>query len=258
MKNKIDLFLDSGAFSAWSKNVDIDIQEYIKFIKENEKYISVYANLDVINDAEGTLKNQRIMEEAGLNPLPCFHYGDDIKYLKEYLDYDYLALGGMVPISSKDLAVWLDDLFSNHLTDKTGMPVCKIHGFGMTSLKLMMRYPWYSVDSTSWVMAARTGVIYVPRIKNGGYIYDENCWKVSISEKSPNMKEEGKHFTTLSASKQDLIKGYVEDKGYKLEELASDYKKRDEINIIYYLDLEKTMPKWPWKFKLKSNSGFGL
>ena len=37
MKNKVSLFLDSGAFSAWSKNTTIDIEDYISFIKENEK-----------------------------------------------------------------------------------------------------------------------------------------------------------------------------------------------------------------------------
>ena len=77
--NKVDLFLDSGAFSAMTQGVKIDIYEYIDFIKEHEDVLEVYANLDVIGSAEGTWKNQMIMEEAGLKPLPVFHYGEDEK-----------------------------------------------------------------------------------------------------------------------------------------------------------------------------------
>ena len=297
MKNKISLFLDSGAFSAWSKGINIDIQEYINFIKEHEKYIDVYAVLDDILDPEITLKNQQIMEEAGLDPLPCFHFGEDIKYLKDYLDnYDYIALGGMVPISTKDLNEWLDNLFKNFICDKSGMPIVKIHGFGLTSHKLMFRYPWYSVDSTSWVMTSRMGSIYIPRYNNDKWIYDEDSWKITVSSRSPAKEEAGKHFDTLPKSFQDQILKYLSMKGYKLgksefkkvsakkyklkenerwngketnsgfrkveiiieDGLCNNYKLRDEMNIIYFLDLEKSMPKWPWAFKSKGVQGFLL
>jgi hypothetical protein len=293
--NKISLFLDSGAFSAWSKKIEIDIYEYIKFIKEHEQYIDVYAVLDNILDPEKTLKNQKIMEKEGLLPLPCFHFGEDIKYLEYYLNnYDYIALGGMVPISSKDLNEWLDNLFKNFICDKLGFPKIKIHGFGMTSLKLMLRYPWYSVDSTSWVMTSRMGGIYIPRYKSGRWIYDENSWKVSISTRSPNKSEAGQHINTFPEIQKIHIINYFSEKGYVLGKsefrfesakynlkknekwigkiiggkreietiiepgLCNDYKLRDELNIIYYLDLEKHMPEWPWSFKAKGVERFEL
>jgi len=290
-KNKVDLFLDSGAFSAWSKGVEIDIYEYINFIKENEKYIDVYANLDAIGDPKATLKNQKIMEKAGLNPLPCFHYGEPIKYLKHYLKkYDYIALGGMVPISTKDLLPWLTDLFTNHLCDKKGNPLVKIHGFGMTSLKLMLKFPWYSVDSTSWVVTGRMGGILIPKKINGKYDYKKNPLKITISSKSPSAKQKEQHFKTFSPIQQKVFLSYIHEKGFKLGKsnfhkenpetyelkenekwnkkkesivetiiepgLCNDYKLRDEINIMYFLDLEKTLPKWPWKFKSSTKKDF--
>ena len=158
IKNKVNLFLDSGAFSAFTQGVEIDIYEYCSFIKKNKKYIETYAVLDVIGSAEKTWENQRIMEKAGLSPLPCFHFGEDIKWLKKYVKkYDYMALGGMVPISSKDLKVWLDDLYSNHLCDKDGMPKIKVHGFGMTSLSLMLRFPWYCMTEEDHEVLTKTG-----------------------------------------------------------------------------------------------------
>ena len=62
----IDLFLDSGAFSAWSSGTNISMDDYIDFIIENKQYITVYSNLDVIGDAEATWRNQSLMERKGL------------------------------------------------------------------------------------------------------------------------------------------------------------------------------------------------
>lgn len=298
-KNKVDLFLDSGAFSAWSQGGEIDIQEYIAFIKKHEQDLEVYANLDVIGDAEGTWKNQKIMEDAGLNPLPVYHYGAPEKWLTRYLKagYDYIALGGMVPITTGQLQQWLDRIFSDYLTDESGMPVIRVHGFGLTSLRLMLRYPWYSVDSTSWVMTGRMGSIYVPRFKNGQWVYDEESWKVAVSNRSPGTSEAGKHFLTLTQKQRELVLEYMSSKGYEYGEsefrqeaqdyslkdnekwaekkpkdkqakrrvevikvpgVSNKYQLRDEMNIIYFMDLEKTMPAYPWAMKKQVRKGFGF
>jgi hypothetical protein len=293
----IKVFLDSGAFSAFSQGAEIKIDDYITFIKEHKPYLEVYANLDVIGDPEGTLKNQKIMEKAGLDPLPCFHYGEDPKYLQYYIEhYDYVALGGMVPISTPDLILWLDEIFSKYICDEKGMPRVKIHGFGLTSHRLLVRYPWWSVDSTSWVMTGRLGSVYVPRFRAGKYDYLQDAWKVAVSTRSPSQKEAGKHISSFSPGLRAKIseyfthKGYqvgksrfrTEKEGYKLKEnerwngkaldgkreveeilepgLSNDYKQRDELNIIYFLDLEKALPEWPWAFKEAGGGrqGFGL
>jgi hypothetical protein len=39
--------------------------------------------------------------------------------------------------------------------------------------------------------------------------------------------------------------------------ISNKYQLRDEMNIIYFLDLEKSMPKWPWAFE-KKYGGFEL
>jgi len=288
--NKINLFLDSGAFSAKTQGVSIDIQEYIQFIKQHEHILEIYANLDVIGSTEGTWQNQMIMEKAGLKPLPVFHYGTDIKWLQRYLrkGYDYIALGGMV--KTPNLVSWLDNLWKEYLVDENGMPKLKVHGFGMTSLNLMLRYPWYSVDSTSWVVTGRLGSIYIPYYRGGKWLYNENSMKVSVSSQSPDLKETGQHFQTMPPLQQKIILQYLEEKGYvmgssefKMEQqdyelqenerwsqkkpkdkhekrrveiivepgVSNKYQLRDEVNIIYFLDLEKSMPAYPWALKLQ-------
>ncbi|MFW6326751.1 MAG: hypothetical protein ACOC2F_00405 [Bacteroidota bacterium] len=286
---KIDLFLDSGAFSAKTQGVEIDIQEYIQFIKRHEKAIDVYANLDVIGSAEKTWENQMIMEKEGLHPLPVFHLGAPRSFLERYIDrYDYIALGGMVGIKNSQLIQWLDPLWRDLLTKPNGIPKVKVHGFGLTSLRLMLRYPWYSVDSTSWVVTGRLGGIYMPRFADGKWIYDRNSWKISVSNKSPDLKEAGSHIETLPPIQKQIVLRYIEEKGYSLGKsefrkesqdyelqedekwaekkpkdkttkrevekiiepgISNKYQLRDEMNIIYFLDLEKSMPTWPWPFK---------
>ena len=96
MAEELDIFLDSGAFSAYTQKTEIDLDEYIKFIKQNESLVEVYANLDVIGDAKATWRNQQIMEKAGLSPMPVYHLDDPDEYLHRYIDnYDYFGLGGM-------------------------------------------------------------------------------------------------------------------------------------------------------------------
>jgi hypothetical protein len=196
-------------------------------------------------------------------------------------------------VKTPNLIPSLDILWENHLTDEKGMPKIKVHGFGLTSLPLMLRYPWYSVDSTSWVITGRLGSIYVPKFKDGEWKYNDQSWKVSVSNKSPDLKEAGQHVTTLSKLEQKIILKYLNEKGYVLGKsefkkedqdyilaenekwaekkpkdkkakreveiiiepgISNKYQLRDEMNIIYFLDLEKSMKKWPWPFVCKNKS----
>lgn len=148
-----DLFLDSGAFSAKTIGAEINLNDYIKFIKENQ--IENYASLDVIGDGEKTLINTRLMMDQGLKPIHTFHRKTTEEWLYKSLelDLDYIALGGMVG-NKKNIYVWLDSVWN--IIQKV-KPEVKVHGFGCTSYELMTRYPWYSVDSTSWNSARKFG-----------------------------------------------------------------------------------------------------
>ncbi len=287
---KVELFLDSGAYSAWSQGKKISIDEYITFIKKHEDVIDVYANLDVIGDPKASWMNQMKMEKAGSNPLPVFHYGEDVKWLKRILNrgYDYIGLGGMVHITTDKLFQWLNYLFSSWLTDKEGMPIVKVHGFGMTSVSLMIEFPFYSVDSTSWILNSRLGYIFVPRYRQGKWIYYEPAHKIAVSNRNPKLKERGKHFNNLNPIEQKTVLNYIHEQGYKIGRsefkmvdqnhklarnerwvgknpknkndlrmleiiiesgISNTNELRDEMNIVYFVDLEKNLPEWPWAFK---------
>ena len=143
-------FIDSGAFSAMSLGKAINIDQYCNFIKEMQ--IPLYANLDVIGNSESSLKNYEYMVNKGLKPLPVFHWKENIIYLDKILDsdIDYFCLGGMVTANNLDewlLPVW------QHIYRKR--PDIKVHGFGLTDVAFILKYPWHSIDSSSWASPTR-------------------------------------------------------------------------------------------------------
>lgn len=147
------LFLDSGAFSAFTRGVKIDIDEYAAFIHKNEKYITTYASLDVIGDYKGTQRNTEYLESLGLHPLPTFHSGSPYSELERIVNrYEgqYIALGGLVPLATnkRKMQAHLDKCFSIIKTR------CKVHAFGVNGIWAWMRYPFYSADATSWLAGA--------------------------------------------------------------------------------------------------------
>lgn len=153
----LNVFIDSGGYSARIKDIDIDVYAFGEFLAKHKDKIFAAANLDV-NDIETQLSNQKILEQY-YPVLPVFHLQDYANkrqdLLVQYLEkYPYIALGGMVGASSKHLEIFLNYCFSLGLKKKV-----KYHGFGLTSSKFLMQYPFYSVDSTSWLGGGRYGTM---------------------------------------------------------------------------------------------------
>lgn len=147
-----DIIIDSGAFSAANTGANINIDDYCLFIKES--LVVNYAGLDVIGDAKATKENTEYMTlKYGLNPIPTFHMGSKIEDLQELVNnYNYIALGGLV--FSAGIESHLDAVWRFILKTKRNL---KVHGFGLTTVELMKRYPWYSVDSSSFKSCKRFG-----------------------------------------------------------------------------------------------------
>jgi len=262
------LTLDSGAYSAYTQKTTIDIGEYIDYIKRNEQWIEHYFNLDVLLNGEKSYSNWIHMRAAGLDPIPVFHITEDLEemaelYLKKYLKLtDYIALGAIANLSTAKRIESLDNVWKDYLIDKDGMPKVKVHGFGLTSIRVIKGFPWYSIDSTSWVMFGRYGAILVPKTQNGKYIYDENPFIVTVSSKSPKQSVADAHFNTLNPSVQGVILKYIKDMGFEMGTITKDgeileegvsnvHYLRDQINMLYYIGVQNSMPKWPWAWKAK-------
>lgn len=191
------VFLDSGAWSAYSVGAVLDINKYILFIKENKKYFEAITSLDVIGNEIKSKENFIKMKKEGCDVIPCFHCGESFELLKFYADNcNYIGLGGMVNVNYKQRRHFLSKCFQM-FPDNSKI---KFHGFGVTDIKLLLEFPFYSVDSTALL---RSGI-------NRSIFFNGKL--VSV----------GKHF---HQKKGDLTRSFI-------KELSIKYLKKDYSDIL--------------------------
>lgn len=236
-RDGVTVFLDSGAYSAFTKGVEVDLDAYCEYIKRNADIIErvdgvAYASvLDGIGNPRLTYDNQKKMEEAGATPLPCFHYGEDERYLEYYLDnYRYITLGGMVPIGKPQCRLWLDRIFEKYIVDANGRPKVKVHGFGLNTFSFMLRYPWYSVDASSWVQHAAMGNIILP--------WEDGILYFPISDFSSSIHKHNAHFNTIPAQARERMVWEVERRGYTVADVQTKYLSRWIFNIAAFREIQ--------------------
>lgn len=282
--SKPSVFLDSGAYSALSCGKPIRVEDYIEYVKEHKDCFEIYANLDDITSPEKTWENQRKMEAAGLTPLPVYHMNEPEKYLRMAMEYPYFATGGMAKSAASSLQHQLDTVF-RIICPKSNdyYPTNKVHGFGTSKPSIIVSYPFYSVDSSSWVKYGLYGMVLIPKIFKGKFIYNKPPMVITVSNRS-KATGDSQHFNNLPQLEKETISKYFHDKdlpigvseikdvstGYTLADdevwidkaktkvekiievgLSNNHEIRDQANLLYYLDLEENQPAWPWQWKKK-------
>jgi hypothetical protein len=245
------LFVDSGAFTAWTKGVEIDVDEYIKWLNENESKIHLAGQIDVIpgkpgqnptkedryKAAQKTWENYLYMRSKLKNPdlvVYTFHLYEDFSFLENALKdktIKYMALGGLVGSSTPQKYAFLEKCFK--IIKNSNNPNVKVHGFGMTSFQLLQDFPFASGDSTGWIMCSANGNIYT------------DVGPVEISEKRINSPSH-----LFNQGDITNIKNKIESYGFTLEQLSRDYKARDCYNLKYVHEKSKTLN---YKGKLKTS-----
>ena len=248
------LFIDSGAFSVAHAGKTVDIDVYIDYINSNPE-IPIFVELDVIpfpvlntttakECSEATWKNYLYMKERVTSPchlLPLYHFGEPKDALRRILNTEvngklpeYIGIGGRHGVATELQERYFNEIFA--IVQKSDNPNVKIHAFGMTVLRVLEQYPFYSADSTTWL---QVGI--------NGNILTKNFGIVTVSEKSKYNKDNINAFPEYV--KTNVIEE-IESMGYTLEEVSTNYKKRLMYNIDVLLDwAENYKYKGPKKFK---------
>ena len=94
-------------------------------------------------------ENQRVMEAAGFNPIPVYHFGEPIEVLDDMVKrYPLVGLGGTVgqPLTTKEQ--FFRRVFGRY-------PQGRFHALGTTNERLITQFPFESVDSVWWVYKFR-------------------------------------------------------------------------------------------------------
>lgn len=249
----VKLFMDSGVFGAWSRGITLDIKQYIAFIKRYEKLLFCYATMDQIpgrpqvartkkevdESAAVGYRNHQILKDAGLTPIPIFHQGESFKYLEQYLKdgepYIGIATAKDMPGDLSDYQhEWLDQMFSI-LTNEKGVPYVKTHGFGITKINFMLRYPWYTCDSTTWSLAAGFGMIYVPRYKGGQPDYSQLPTRVIMSGvEQKSWSSSMRQYDGMGPTERAHVEKYIAHLGLTVKEVAHMSSARRTACIKYF------------------------
>jgi hypothetical protein len=154
---QVEVFADSGAFSASTLGTTIRLKDYAAWLEEWSPVITTAATLDVIGDADATHRNTEALLGAGLRVLPTFHVGTPWPVLERLCKtYPYIALGGMVPHAKypDEVLRWLIRCFRIGAEHRA-----VFHGFGQTRFTTIAALPFYSVDSSAWGAGSRFGQI---------------------------------------------------------------------------------------------------
>lgn len=250
------LFIDSGAYSAWSKNKYIDVDDYIKFINENTDKFTLFASVD---DIPGELRRKPTLWEQRESPakswhnylymreqvkeadklLPVFHIGEDFRHLQNMLDatfngehIPYIGLGGTVGLACTVKEDWYKQCFK--IIQQSSNPNVKVHAFGMTNLEILENYPFESADSTTWLMAAING---------------ELCTKYGRICVSQQVQHKPSHYNKLPQLVQQQINEQCVLYGTSIEQCMEDQDSRQLYNINYFKD-------WADNYKYKGNNRY--
>lgn len=253
MKKTVTLLLDSGAFSAWNNKTEVKLNDYVAFIKEHKEMVWEYINLDTIppdwsaaeteKAAKDSYRKLQLMKDKGLNPIPVLRQGDRLHWLEQMLKDGerYICLSTKKDLFAKGQRTWLDEMFSI-LCNKDGQPLVKVHGLGIGLATWLTRYPFFSVDFTTWSLTAGYGKFLMPTFHNGAYDYMRQRNVIITDYPQGNKLAQRMLFDYQGPVQQAEISRYIHDvMGTTLHGMRYDPNQRRRANIRYYLELEKLL-----------------
>jgi len=234
----------------------LSVYDYCEYIHHYKKHISEYVALDVIpglprqsrtkeqreESARASYANLQIMKNDGLNPIPVFHGDEDEKWFDQMLvdgeEYIGVSLGKDLKSSSN---LWLLDRLFSKICSDDGKPRIKIHGFGITNTILLQRYPFYSVDSTTWTLTPAYGQIIIPPIDQvtGEFNYFKRPMRIAVSGVNhTSISSQMKQFEVMGPLLKHTTNRFVEEEcGLTVHECRYSPLARVQCVLTYFIKL---------------------
>lgn len=239
------LLIDNGAFTVHRQGGTLDIDKYIEYINENDEYCDYFIALDEIPGKWGqertreeilhaplqTWENYLYMIEKVNKPeklLPVFHQGDDFKWLEKILTHPtpkYICISGNKELTNKRREAFYKQCYEyiNRLN-----PNIKVHCLGSATMSNVEKFPFTSMDSTTYIMTGVNGNILMPNNVN---LYVGDC---------------GKSLTPLE---KKAVSEYISQFGYTLDDMGNVNWTRLAVNFFTIkhqsdtIETKYTLPK---------------
>jgi hypothetical protein len=241
---RANIMIDSGAFTGWNigKHVTLDalLAYNTDLLQRYPHHNFVFIALDVIPGSKGRMATQveidAAVEQSYINfrhmlqvfpqqqILPVYHSGEDRHVRDRYLQHaPYMCLSMNQDLSEQQRLLWAREAM---------VPGVHFHGLAATGNAMLTQVDWYSVDSSGWLMVAAMGSILFP--------VGNKLKPLPISLESPSRKVQGQHFATMH--EREHMVGFIRQRGYNEEQLATDYAAR----ICWNIDMWNA-PPWQKK-----------
>lgn len=232
--------IDNGAFTVHRQGGELDIDRYIGWLNDNDEYIDYAIALDHIPGVWGRKRTYQELREAPIKTwenylymierckspnklLPVFHQGEDYKYLEQIINHkingeyvQYICISGNKELTNKQREDFYLKCFD--IIKKSNNPNVKTHCLGSATMSNAVKFPFTSMDATSWIMTGANGGIFtdmgVVKISKESYLDKDNI--VNIPE---------------DAAKK--IEFYCAEHGIQLEQAKESYRYRMLLNIHY-------------------------
>lgn len=247
------IFLDSGAFTHFQNMrkkgitlTDNDVKEYtdkyLTFLNEWGDDLECFVGVDSVPDPTNvdttfihrTWANYLYMWDR-LKPsirhklIPVFHFGEDFNEFKKWLEYRhpdgtpvaYVGLAISTEDNRKVRVAWGQE--AERIIKASSNPNVKTHAFGVGVKSVMEHINVTSTDATSWLKRAAYGMISVD---------DKTVYVSDMQEQ----KSDGRHLKDKSVAYQEEVLKKIKERGFTLEQLATDNYARAEFNILDTLE----------------------
>lgn len=247
------IMVDSGAFSLYQKfkkqgelltdeELKAYTDDYIEFLNEVGDDIYSFVGVDTVPNpedvdqsfAQKTWDNylymySKLRPEIRDKLMPVFHFGEDFKWLKNMLEYthedgSHLAWIGLAISLEGNRNVriaWANDCRKMIL--ESSNPDVKTHAFGVGVKSVLDHITVTSTDATSWVKRAAYGMVSVQ---------DKTIYISDIQQQ----KFDGRHLSEKSLAMQQDVEAIMKERGFTVEELATDPYARAKFNILDTVD----------------------
>jgi hypothetical protein len=237
-----EIMLDSGAFSAWSKGSEVDLDDLLSIYSEMvEKYADKFRymwliNLDKIPGERGRSGTKEEIAEAikisdrnfeilskefpGM-VIPVFHQDESNARLREVCQQSkYICLSPRNDVKEKERRNWAQQKHQLVPPEKW------THGLATTGEFMMKEAPWRSVDSATWTQVAGYGKIMV---YNEGEFFMNNT-----SEHSSYRRKYYEHTDHLPALDRQTLLERLDECGVTYDQCRVSYDVRAYVNIYFF------------------------
>lgn len=163
LADRAELVIDSGAFTAMTTGVSIDVDEYTDWLLERAGQFRFAFALDVIGDPVASRENYERqagrLDGSGVLLLPAWHIGTEFDELERLCGVaGYVAIGGAVRHYKNQDMLMRHLVKAHQIAERHNV---RLHGLGVTGSRVVELLPWASVDSSSWTVPARHPLLYL-------------------------------------------------------------------------------------------------